>query len=122
MNETAVDGTERRQRRRWSKEQRQEMIAAYRQSGMTRLAFCREHGLGYGSLSKWLKEEAGGSDVPKMMEAVEISPLAWMKEPVMAEVCFADGRRVRVMSGCPEALWRRMMEVMGRSAGGGSCG
>lgn len=118
MNETPAVETERRHRRRWNTEQRRELLAAYQQSGMVRLEFCRQHNLGYGTLSKWLREEPGGTDAPKAMEAVEVSPLAWMNEPVLAEVCFADGRRVRVMRGCPEVMWRRMVEVVGASVGG----
>lgn len=113
MNETQDVETGRRVRRRWNQEARQQLLASWRVSGKGRREFCAEEGIGYSTMCAWLRKEAGG-EAPPPKGTVEVSPLAWMGESVVAEVVWADGRRVRVMRGCPEGVWGRLVEAVGR--------
>jgi transposase InsO family protein len=47
------------QSRRYTKRQRSRLVAAYRESGVSKTAFCRSKGLTISSLSRWLKASGG---------------------------------------------------------------
>lgn len=114
MNERETNPSVRSGRRHWNSEQRQQLLKQYRQSGMSRPVFCRKQGIGYSTLCAWLKKERASSAGRQGVEAVEVSPLAWMNEPVAAEIGLAGGMRLRLMKGCEDGLVVRLLEWVER--------
>lgn len=53
-------------------EYRQQVLAAYRASGMTQKAFCREHGISLSTLGYWLRRERESENGTSAM--VQIHP------------------------------------------------
>jgi transposase-like protein len=84
----------RRQRRRWSNEERAALVGAWRQSGSSKLHFCQEHTLCYASFLRWVAQEADAGGAP----LVEVR----LEEPAAAgalELVAPNGWRVRLAAG-----------------------
>lgn len=92
-----VDSGEKRDlvgRRILRREERDRLLAAYDESGLTQRAFARREGIKYSTLAWWLKQrrERNRGNAPVQFEEYRIS------EPVNTaplEVVLADGTRVR---------------------------
>lgn len=101
---TEVIPTERtrdtRGHRLYSEERQRELIAAYRQSGLTQAAFARREGLKYSTFTAWLQGRRGVAR-PKRPSAVTAEPLRFAQVELPAvlrgglEVVLPDGACVR---------------------------
>jgi len=123
MSETQV--VERGRRRR-SREEAERLVSEFRGSGMTRVAFCRQHGLSAATLDKYRKScgPGGFADVPSLQQkrssvplvAVDLidrtaDPASVSGEPTLF-VELAGGRRVGVAAGFDAATLRQLIGVL----------
>ena len=71
-------------RRHLPPEERQEVLARYRQSGMTQRDFCRQEGLGLSTLIRWLGDERKPRRQPLAFQEVILpaTTSAWAVEVV----------------------------------------
>ncbi len=104
MKATTRAQTGREERRSWTQEQKREHGEAWRRCGLSRLACCRQEGLGYGTFGRWVAWE--GSGRRKGFAQVEVA-----EEPCLSGMEFIapNGWRVRVIMTLAE-----VMEVVGR--------
>jgi transposase-like protein len=73
----------RSRRRRWSSEQRDQFLAAFRQTKMTQRDFANAHGVGLSTLSKWLRLGRKGAPAKvRFKEVGLLSPASLRAEPV----------------------------------------
>ncbi len=116
-------------RRRRSREEAARLVSEYEQSGMTRQAFCRLHGLSLTMLDKYRKRSCSiGAAVPDASPssanrtAITFVPLELVEQPAVArqEVCngatlfveLAGGRRIGVLSGFDALTLTRLIAVL----------
>ena len=106
MRQTRRDGG-----RRHTPAQREQLLAAYRRSGLTQKAFAAQTGIGYSTLTSWLKKAgaspgAGLADgPPALIRIPNLLPPAGRVAAYRLE--FAGGLRVEVARGFdPEELGR----------------
>ena len=105
-----------RRRRRTSAVQRARLIARFKSSGLTRLAFARRHGLGVSTLGGWLTKARAKSRASRV-EFREVSLAGVGSAPAIRwamEIEGAGGLTVR----CREALTAEDLGVLLR---GSSC-
>ncbi len=123
MSETAA--VERGRRRR-SREEAERLVWEYERGGMTRVAFCHQHGLSAATLDKYRKRcRPGGltdgdavrqrrSSVPlvavDLVDRVAVSP-GWAGE-VTLFVELTGGHRVGVAAGFDAATLRQLIGVL----------
>jgi hypothetical protein len=53
-------------RRRYSREQKNDLVAMWRQSGMSMALFCREKQLAYFTFTRWVYNRLGDESVPQV--------------------------------------------------------
>lgn len=83
-------------RRRWTRKQRQRLLAKFHQSQLTQQEFANQHGVGLSSLSRWLRlEREAGHPKVKFQEVQLLSPVP--RWPV--EVVSPQGWIVRLQNG-----------------------
>jgi len=105
-----------RRRRRTSAVQRARLIARFKSSGLTRIAFARRHGLGVSTLGGWLTKARATSGATRV-EFREVSLAGVGSAPTIQwamEIEGAGGLTVR----CREAL---CAEDLGALLRGSSC-
>jgi transposase-like protein len=108
-----------RSRRRYTPQQRAELLAQYRHGGLSQREFVQRHGLGLSTLTKWLREarQTGvktsrrkGSD---LFEAVTLSPqfgtASWA-----AEVALAGGVVLRLSAQANAAWATELLQALHR--------
>src|ERR1041385_2119170 len=80
-------------RRRWTRQQRQGLLARFHESQFTQSEFATQHGVGLSTLSKWLRLERDGVPAKVAFQEVRLpSPVKhW---PI--EVVSPQGRIVRL--------------------------
>ena len=98
-----------RSRRRHTLQQRAELLTQYRRSGLSQRDFAQFHGLGFSTLTKWLREERrtgvktpggnGSVSFQKVDLSPQFSPTGWA-----AEVILADGAMLR-LSAQADLAW-----------------
>jgi transposase-like protein len=116
-------------RHRRSREDAARLVSEYEQSGLTRQAFCRQHGLSLATLDKYRKRSSSpGAAVPDAAPfspnrpAITFVPLDLVEQPAVArqEVCngstlfveLAGGRRIGVVSGFDALTLTRLIAVL----------
>jgi transposase-like protein len=91
--DTSKTGT---RRRRWTRKQRQGLLARFHQSQLTQSEFATQHGVGLSTLSKWLRLERDA--VPAKVKFQEVRlPNPASRWPV--EVVSPQGWIVRLQNG-----------------------
>jgi transposase-like protein len=81
-------------RRRWTRKQRQRLLAKFRESQLTQSEFATQHGVGLSTLSKWLRLERDAVPAKVDFQEVRIPTPRW---PV--EVVSPQGWIVRLQNG-----------------------
>ena len=113
-------------RHRRSQEEVARLVLEYGQSGLTRKAFCREHGLSLATLDNYRKRigsaDAAVSDGAASSRSIAFVPLELVEQPAVArhEACsgatlfveLAGGRRIGVVSGFDALTLTRLMAVL----------
>lgn len=108
-----------RRRRRWSWEQKLEVIARWEASELSRVAFCRQEGLGYGSFLGWLKRRKAGSaaELPGAggggLLEVRLGD-GVMENQARMEVVAPNGWRVRLGDEFAGEALRRVLHLVGQ--------
>jgi transposase-like protein len=114
-----AEGATTRRRRRWSWEQKLEVIARWEASGLSRVAFCRQEGLGYGNFLAWLRQRTAGSGAQPRGAGgvgfleVRLADGATAREARM-EVVAPNGWRVRLGDEFAEGALRRVLHLVGQ--------
>lgn len=120
---------EHRVRRRRSREEAARLVSEYEQSGLTRQAFCRQHGLSLTTLDNYRKRrssvDAAATDAEPALPsraAITFVPLELMEQPAITrhEACngatlfveLAGGRRIGVISGFDALTLTRLIAVL----------
>lgn len=86
---------------RYTKEKMEEIHLQWQQSGQSRKAFCKAHGIAYGTFQHWIKrlspisESSGFTEIA--LKASEVAPL---------EVFFPSGARITFQKE-PSVTWLR---------------
>jgi transposase-like protein len=83
-------------RRRWTRKQRQQLLARFHQSQMTQEAFAARHGIGVSTLGKWLHRESQKRLPPVKFQEVKL-PNPVSRWPI--EVVSPHGWIVRLQTG-----------------------
>lgn len=104
--------------RRFSVEERQEVVAEYERSGLTQAAFVERRGISLASLTNWLRahrsKEAKALNKEVGFRAVDMSGL--MERPKWtAEVVMPDGSVVRLGAEAKAALAVGLVKVLRRT-------
>jgi transposase-like protein len=115
-----------RGRRRRSREESERLVLEYERSGMTRVAFCRQHGLPAATLDKYRKrfgrgKFAAGDAVRQrrssvalvavdLVDRVPVAPGSAGAATLFVEL--AGGRRIGVVSGFDAATLRQLIGVL----------
>lgn len=116
-------------RRRRSQEEAARLVSEYEQSGLTRRAFCRQHGLSLATLDNYRKrsssvDAAVPDAAPSSLKrpAITFVPLELVEQPAVArqEVCtgatlfveLAGDRRIGVLSGFDARTLTRLIAVL----------
>src|SRR5262245_22414210 len=88
-----------------------QLIAAWKQSGLTIKAFCRERNLTRSNFDRWRRILAAETTQPPREAPPEFVPVRVVAEP-MAEVMLTSGLVVRLpVSTAPEAVTRLVAAV-----------
>jgi transposase-like protein len=113
-------------RRRRSREEAARLVLEYEQSGLTRQAFCRRHGLSLATLDNYRKRSASvGEAVPDgASHSITFIPLELVEQPAVARpearqgatlfVELAGGRRIGVVGGFDALTLTRLIAVLER--------
>src|SRR5271167_4875260 len=83
-------------RRRWTRKQRQRLLAKFHQSQLTQSEFATQHGVGLSTLSKWLRLEREAAPAKVKFQEVRL-PNPVSRWPV--EVVSPQGWTVRLQNG-----------------------
>jgi transposase-like protein len=92
--------------RRWSGEERRQLLAAQEESGLSLWAFARESGIPYTTLAHWKRSVAGGPRLVPVEVVQEAEPRHAVLEVVVGGVV------VRVPRDAEEALLARVVRVL----------
>jgi transposase-like protein len=117
---------EERARQRRSREQAEGLVLDYRQSGLTRVAFCRLHGLSVATLDKYrklhpvegLREGDAARQALSLLSLVAVDPVEAESVPSGLQarprlfVELASGRRIGVAPGFDPTTLRQLIEVL----------
>jgi hypothetical protein len=96
-------------RRRWTRKQRQGLLAKFHQSQLTLNEFATPHGVGLSTLSKWLRVER--DTAPQKVKFQEIRlPNAVSKWPV--EVVSPKGWIVRLQNGSDVQMLPALLQAL----------
>jgi hypothetical protein len=93
---------------KYTSEQRESLVSAYRMSGQTQNKWCRENGVCRSTLGKWLKNE----------EAKPVIQQNWIPVQIKSPVCQASivievGKcKIKVDEGFSKALFKEIVEVL----------
>jgi transposase-like protein len=107
-----------RGRRRRSRGEAERLVLDYERSGMTRVAFCRQHGLSAATLDNYRKrcraDVDARSSVPlvavDLVDRVAVAPGLAGEATLFVEL--AGGRRIGVAAGFDAATLRRLLGVL----------
>jgi transposase-like protein len=107
-------------RQRRSREQWRRLVAGWVRSGLTRQAYCDQHGISLGSLDRWRavfrEEDASGAPAePVRLVPVEVIDAGGEETKGLALV-LVDGRRIEIGADFDAAALRRLLGVLGKAA------
>ena len=105
-------------RRRRSRAEAEQLVAEYQASGLSRVEFCRSHGLSLATLARYRKRQAQGSPAPRDgWVAVEVSA----ERPALGggagsglAVALPGGRRIEVGCGFNARTLAQLLYVLER--------
>jgi transposase-like protein len=87
---------EERGRKITPRDEREELVRAYQQSGLTQKAFARREGIKFATFVSWLQEVRRREEVPKVSFAEVTAPVAALSAPAATlEVELPDGTFIR---------------------------
>ena len=84
-----------RGRTRRTVEQRRELVAEYRASGLGQTAYCREHGINLGTFCQWLRGRGLGGSGQRRPRFAQVA-VPWQRSTHSVEIELPTGIRVRV--------------------------
>jgi len=111
-------------RRRRSRKEAARLVMEYEQSGLTRQAFCRQHGLSVTTLDNYRKRSASDvvPDVAASSPKITFVPIELVEPPAVARpearqgatlfVELARGRRIGVVSGFDALTLTRLVAAL----------
>jgi transposase-like protein len=118
-----------RERRRWSAEEKRELLERWKASGEPASEFARKEGLSPGNLWRWQRDgvEAEPEPAPRARAAITFAPVQVSRAGAAVvsngvgrpwlEVVVHDGLRVRVLEGADmDAASRFVLALSGRAA------
>ncbi len=100
-------------RKRRSETEWCELVAAFRSSGMTRRAWCKEQGLAYESLRRWTKRLRGGPISQQFVEICRTTRIGDADGQVRVRVC--KGGEIELLGNISEELLHLVLRVMRES-------
>jgi hypothetical protein len=86
------------------------IVTQFHVSGLSRRDFAKRHGLGVGSLARWLGSSPAPVAAPTKF--VRVVPATTPTPPPWFELALSDGRRLRIPAGCDEAALRSLLCVL----------
>ncbi len=103
-----------RTRRRWSAEEKAEILRRFRDSGLSKEAFARTEGISGSGLGNWLRKERerGASESQPALVAVCVKPREASLDEGFLEIVVRGDRRIRVRPGFDETAVRRLVVVL----------
>jgi hypothetical protein len=106
-------------RRRWSWEQKLEVITRWEASGLSRMAFCRQESLCYGNFLNWLRQRTARSAAELRIAGggglLEVRLGDGVPEGgARMEVVAPNGWRVRLGDEFAEGALRRVLNLVGQ--------
>ena len=105
-------------RRRRSRAEAEQLVAAYETSGLSHIEFCRKQGLSRATLARYRKRQAHGAVVPgNRWVAVEVSagrPRLESGASSGLAVALAGGRRIEVGCGFDAGTMAQLLGVLER--------
>jgi transposase-like protein len=96
-------------RRRYSAEQKQTILAAYKQRTTTQGRFCKEHGLCIATLAFWLRKSREGNTAEGF---VELSPAHIGSADECVHLELRDGTVLRIAVGTDPRWLRQLLLVL----------
>ena len=105
-------------RRRRSRAEAEQLVAEYQASGLSRVEFCRNHGLSLATLARYRKRQADGNPGPgDRWLAVEVSgssPAAGVGKISGLAVALSGSRRIEVGCGFDARTLAQLLDVLER--------
>jgi len=94
-------------------EQREEILAASRQTSLSSHQFARQHGIAASTLFRWLRESPTSGD-DDTAGWIEVPNLIGSRSPAPAcRLCFSHGLSVEIAAGFQAEAVRPLAEVIG---------
>lgn len=112
------DETEVREPRRRPPALIEQIVAEFADSGLNRTEFCRRHGMGLGTLNRYLKQRCKGADAGEAhsgLVAVELAGTALATDHDSGcglAVVLCRGRRIEVGAGFDEPTLQRLVNLL----------
>ena len=112
------DETVVRAQRRRSSALIEQIVAGFAESGLNRMEFCRRHGMGLGTLNRYLKQRREGADAGEAhsgLVAVELvgTKLATERDAGCGlAVVLSHERRIEVGAGFDEPTLQRLVNLL----------
>ena len=115
MTKTEGDGiTSGRRRRRWSKAEKERIVAAAMEPGVIASAIAREAGIHASQLFRWRQQLHGASQYASLtVEVPDHAPItARPMQPGVIEVVFATGARLRISGPVDTPIVSAVMQAL----------
>ena len=112
------DETEVRAQRRRPPALIEQIVAGFADSGLNRTEFCRRHGMGLGTLNRYLKQRREGADTGEAhsgLVAVELAGTVLATDHDSGcglAVVLCRGRRIEVGAGFDEPTLQRLVNLL----------
>lgn len=95
-------------------EQREAILAAYRQTSLSSHQFARQHGIAASTLFRWVRQSPGSSE-RDAGEWIEVPNLLGSRPPAPGyRLCFANGVSLEISAGFQFEEVRTLAEVIRR--------
>lgn len=97
-------------------EQKAELVQKFLQSGLGLRGFSRQHGIGYMSLSRWVRKEQGGiapqQTRPRVVDFTELKlPASAEGSEWAVELTLPNGTVLRMTKDTPPAMVEQLLRV-----------
>jgi transposase len=97
-----------RQRRRWSRAEKERIVAAAMEPGAVASAVAREAGIQSSQLFRWRRELYGAQEVPRVLAPITALP----KSPGVIEIELKTGVRVRICGPVDTPIMSAVMQAL----------
>ena len=102
-------------RRRWSPEEKSEIIERFHASGLSREAFGRKEGIAPSVLGNWLRKESNGDHPEQQLGLVSVQvKREEQSDEGLIEIIIGNDRRIRVGKGFDPKLLERVIATLER--------